>query len=144
MKKRSNKIIKLIHWLDTGIFPVNIMFSMNFTYDEIIKELKNKKANDWKLGISSEKDKELINGGWVAMRRDIENTRTNKIITNFYISLNTQFDFSDYDYCRLAHECLHITQFMLKDFLDRDREFECEAYLHTHIMQQCLKSIRGI
>jgi len=143
MSKKPKKIVKLIEWLNTGIFPATVMFSMNFTYEELNKELKKKRADDWILGISGSENKELINGGWVALRRDIENTKTNKTKTLFYISLNTQFDFSDYDYCRLAHEILHITQFMLKDFLDRDREFECEAYLHTHIMQQCLKSIRG-
>jgi len=61
----------------------------------------------------------------------------------FYIILTEEFDFSDYAYCKLAHEVLHICQFILPDILNRDREYECEAYLHTHIMMQCLNQIRG-
>ena len=53
------------------------------------------------------------------------------------------FDFSDWSMCTLAHECLHITQFMLPEILDRNREYECEAYLHTHIMEQALNKLRG-
>jgi hypothetical protein len=31
---------------------------------------------------------------------------------------------------------------MLPDMLNRNQEFECEAYIHTHIMQQTLKVMR--
>lgn len=61
----------------------------------------------------------------------------------FYIYIGEEFKFTDYEYCKLAHEVLHICQFLLPDFLDRNREFESEAYLHTHLMEQCLKAIRG-
>lgn len=142
-KAQQPKTLQVIEWLNTGMFSAIIMFSMNFSYEKIIKELKKKKADDWLLGISGERDKELINGGWVCLRRDIENLKTGKFKTLFYISLNTQFDFSDYDYSKLAHEIVHAIQFVLPDFLDRNKEIECEAYLHTHIMMQCLKAIRG-
>lgn len=140
--KRETKVTKLIHWLDTGIFPATIMFSVGFTHDEIIKYLIKVKANEWKDGIADENDL-FSKGNWCALRRDLEHTVTNEKKTLFYINIPRAFDFSDGDYCKLAHEVLHITQFMMKDFLDPEREYEAVAYTHTHIMEQCLKSLRG-
>lgn len=135
---------RVIHWLDTGIFPATILFSCGFTYDEIIKDLKKKKAKDWLNGL--DEDKELINckASWgMAMRRDCENTKTGEKKILFYIILKDRFDFTDGSYCKLAHEVLHICQFFLPDILNRNKEHEAEAYLHTHIMNSCLKALRG-
>ena len=138
----KNKQYKVLHWLNTGIFPATVMFSCGFEYDEIMKMLKQKKADDWFLGISD--SKELIdNGSWFGLKRVIQNTKTKETKTLYYIIIKECFDFKDYSYCKLAHEVLHICQFFLPDCLDRNREFECEAYLHTHIMNQCLKILRG-
>lgn len=141
--KKAKTQIKVLDWLNTGIFPANIMFSVGFTYAEINKMLTKKKAWDWKLGIS--KDEQLFaDSTWLAIKRTIYRKSTNENeVELFYIIIKKPFGFADYDYCKLAHEVLHICQFMLPEILNRDREFECEAYLHTHIMQQCLKSIRG-
>jgi len=118
------------------------MFSCGFEYDEIMKLLKQKKAEHWDTGISG--DKELIDkGNWFGLRRVIENSKTKESKTLFYIIIKETFDFKDYSYCKLAHEVLHICQFFLPDCLDRNREYECEAYLHTRIMEQCLKVLRG-
>ena len=134
--------MKHLHWLDTGIFPSTIMFSHNFTYDEITKLLKRKKAYDWLAGIINEKVL-FESGNCLALRKDIETVKKTKQKTLLYIHLPTQFQFTDYDYCKLAHEVLHICQFMLPDILDRNKELEAEAYLHTHIMMQCLKVLRS-
>lgn len=140
MTKKATKIIK---WLDTGIFPASIMLSVGFNYDEISYHLTKMKAWPWKTALSL--DKPLIDGGNnFALRRIIENKKTKEIERRlFYLILKTPFNFSDYDYCKLAHECVHLCQFILPDMLDREREYECEAYLHTHIMKQCLDAIRG-
>lgn len=131
-----------ITWLNTGIFHGNIMFSVGFSYEEINKNLTKLKAWNWKLGIS--KDKEFIESGKnFAMKRTIYKKATNennKIL--FYVIFTDNFTFNDWHYCKLAHEVLHICQFMLPDFLDRNKEIEAEAYLHTHIMTQCLNSLR--
>jgi len=137
----KQKQVKLLHWLNTGIFPANIVFSCGFGYDEIMKLLKQKKADNWHEGLLH--DKSLIDGGgWFALSRTVEK-KEGAYVHLYYIILKYDFEFTDYDYCRLAHEVLHICQFMLPDILNRDREYECEAYLHTHIMQQCLKALRG-
>lgn len=140
MKKHT----KILQWLDTGIFPATILFAHGFEYDELMKELLKIPAKDWCWHAGLKEDKSLIdNGTCFALKRELEHVNGGQDTICFYIILKEQFKFSDYDYCKLAHEVLHICQFMLKDFLDRDREFECEAYLHTHIMKQCLQHLRG-
>jgi hypothetical protein len=138
----KKKVYKVLHWIDTGIFPATVMFTCGFKYDDIIKMLKKKKAEHWHTGLGN--DKELIdNGNYFALRRDIENSKTRKSKTLFYIIITEDFNFTDYEYCKLAHEVLHICQFFLPDCLDRNKEHEAEAYLHTHLMLQCLKVLRG-
>jgi hypothetical protein len=135
MKKRQ------LHTLNAGIFPFKIMLSSGFTYDEIIKELKKQKCDQWLSGLKE--DKQLIDGGKnFALKRTVIHKRYGEA-TLYYIIFINIFDFSDWSMCALAHEVLHITQFMLPDILDRDREYECEAYLHTHIMEQVLMKLRG-
>lgn len=133
--------IKTLQYLDTGIFPATVLFSCGFTYEEIIKLLKKSEAKDWLDGFQGGETKQIMEC-WCAMRRDIENTKTGEKKTMFYIIIDG-FDFSDMDYCKLAHEVLHICQFFLPDALDRNKEYEAEAYLHTHLMKQCLNHIRG-
>lgn len=135
MKKRQ------LHTLNAGIFPFKIMLSSGFTYDEIMKELKKQKCDQWLAGLKE--DKALIEGGKnFALKRTVEHKK-HGAVTLFYIIFIKIFDFSDWSMCTLAHECLHITQFMLPEILDRNREYECEAYLHTHIMEQALNKLRG-
>jgi hypothetical protein len=137
---KGKKVVQHMAGIDTGIFPCRILFCHGFSYDEIMGKLKKQKAPDWVAGLAD--DKALIDGGrCFSLKREVENKQNQKV-TLFYIIITRQFDFSDWDMCMLAHEVLHTCQFMLPDILDRDREFECEAYLHTHIMTQCLKILR--
>lgn len=139
MAKKSNKIIR---YLNMGIFPGTVMFSCGFDYDYIVKFYKKHKAKDWLLGLQG--DKELIDGGnFFALHREIYNSKTGENKHLYYIILKQQFTFTDYEMCILAHEIVHVCQFFLKDILDRNKEIEAEAYLHTHLMQQCLKELRG-
>lgn len=126
-----------IHGLNTGIFPAKVLFSTGFTYDDIIKELKKQKSNEWVEALKN--DKSFIDSGKnFALKRESKDGRL-----YFFIIFIDTFQFTDYWYCKLAHEILHICQFLLPDLLDRDREYECEAYLHTHLMEQALKALRG-
>lgn len=127
-------------FIDTGIFPATIMVSCGFNYSEIKKILTKKKASDWLAGLS-EDEQFLQTGNWKAMKRVIEYKKFGKR-TMFYIIIPELFDFSDHHYCLLAHEVLHICQFFLPDVLERGREIEAEAYLHTHIMKNCLMELR--
>lgn len=129
---------KVIHYIPFGIFPAGVSFCCGFTYDEIIGQLKKEKCQEWITPIEGER--EFIDSrSWKALHRTVENTVTKQQRSYFYLIIPERFDFTPYSYCKLAHEVLHICQFFLPDVLDRNREIEAEAYLHTHIMTECLK-----
>lgn len=137
------KADKILHWLDTGIFPATVLFIHRFSYEETIRLLKEKKADGW-LGAFNRaiKSNNLTETGWWANWTLMQDRKTKEAANYFFIHI-PNFEFTDYDYCKLAHEIVHIVQFMLPDILDRNREIEAEAYLHTHLMKQCLKVLRG-
>lgn len=62
-----------------------------------------------------------------------------------YIFLYDGFNFTkDYDYCALAHEIIHLLQFNLPRFgIDMHKETESSAYIHTHVMSECLEALRS-
>lgn len=141
MNKKTAKSPCVIEWLDTGIFPFSICFSCGFTYKEIMKHFKKLKADDWASGL---KEYEYLfnpkyNG--FAIKNEVFKGKQEK--TLFYLILPNQFEFTDRNYITLAHEIVHLCQFMLPDILKRDKEIEAEAYLHSHIMGQCLTVLRN-
>lgn len=141
-RRKPETIVKFIDWYDAGIWPATIMFAYRFGYDDLMAHLKKVKAMQWHTGLM--KDKELIdNGNHFGLVRYIENEQTKKEIQLFYIIIKPEFTFSDWDFCMLAHEVLHICQFLLRDILDVEREFEAFAYTHTFLMERCLKSLRN-
>lgn len=135
---QSNKVL---YWLDTGIFPATVMFSCGFNYDELTKLLKQKKASDW-LQAMQYQEKFIRGSGYCAYAVDLINSKGQQKKL-FHIYLDKTFRFTDTEYIKLAHEILHICQFLLPDILNRDKETEAEAYLHTHLMEQCLKILRS-
>ena len=100
------------------------------------KKCKENKAKDWFKAIKE--DEQLLETSKYLCMRRVYNKKN-----YFYIILKEKFDFSDESFCILAHEVLHAVQFILDGILDRDREFESEAYLHSHIMKQCLETLRN-
>ena len=62
-------------------------------------------------------------------------------IKYYFIFLHKGFDGKPDSYVTLSHEILHLCQFLLPDFIDRNVEVEAEAYFHSHIMSQCLAYI---
>jgi len=128
------KKIGYIDYLDTGIFPATVLFAYNVSLTELRKELRKQKCNDWLNGLTNdsyeEKDKRVYH-------REVNGKKL------FYLIFNQKFTFSDYDYCLLAHEVVHLCQFIMPHILDRNQECEAEAYTHTHLMAQCLKIIRN-
>lgn len=49
----------------------------------------------------------------------------------------------EYGYVELAHEMVHVCQFVSKIYFDRSVELEAEAYLHTHLMSQAINFLKG-
>lgn len=135
---RKKEPLKCYGSIPNQIFGGYVYFTCGYGYDEIIKNIV---ADDWKLALSNDRD--LLEGeyGAFALERVIEDRKADKI-TKYHFIILKGFNFSDYHMCTLAHECLHIVQFVLKDLLDRDREYESEAYYHTYLMEQCLEIMR--
>ena len=125
---------KAIEFLNTGIFPATVCLIIGMNYKETCRELRKIGAIEWIGGIGNDKDL-FDRAKYLAMFRPFNGKHL------YYISMR-DFDFSDYDMCKIAHEVLHICQFFLPDVLDRNREIEAEAYLHSHLMSQCLKVLR--
>lgn len=141
---------KMVRFLDMGTFPGTVLFSAGFTTEEFYAHIeKNYKTGRWAKqdgseiwldGIRGEKAKFATNNYWAAYRR-LEHPKHGKK-NCFYILIFDEFKFTDEEMIKLAHECLHICQFYLPDVLNRDQEIEAEAYLHSHLMRQCLKELR--
>jgi hypothetical protein len=121
--------------IDFGVYPGKCLFVYGYSYKQMIKELKKQKCKELVAGIADEKA--FINSAeYCALHRKVGGSHL------YYIIINRKFKFTDEHYATIAHECLHICQFYLPRILDRNREHEAEAYLHTHLMVQCLKNIR--
>jgi hypothetical protein len=130
-KKRELQYMSTLYM---GIYPGHVLFTCGYKINEILDDLKERGFTEWHDGIA---ENNLKDDQWYALKRVVENNK-HKPVTLYYIIIPS-FDRTDYDYCKLAHEVLHICQFHLPDILDRNREWESEAYLHTHLMQQCLE-----
>ncbi len=137
---KKNKL-KVIQWLNMGSYPGYTVFIMGFSFDEVKKILKKKKALDWLNAFNHAIKLNTENGCW-ANGTTMENIKTAEIKYYYFIYIPA-FDFKDYDYIKLSHEVLHICQFYLPAILDRNKEHEAECYLHSHLMQQCLNAIRN-
>ena len=108
-KRKERKVIKHFNF---GIFPGYVSFCYNMKYDEIIREYEKQKQEVWLAGILGEE--KLINGGsWLALSRELVHEKTKDVKKLFYIIVPREFDFSDHDYAKLAHEITHICQFYL-------------------------------
>lgn len=133
MKKDNG--VTMFTTIDFGIFQGKICFSCGFTEKELRAHFIKQGCKDWASCLRSIELGENCLG--IACKRMYKNMEF------YFLILRDPFRFTDQEYCTLAHECLHLVQFRLMDILDRDAETECEAYLHTHLMTQILKHLRG-
>lgn len=134
------KTKKQLTWINAGIFPGTIMFSYMYSYDGMITYCKRFKDDTWHIALKD--DKELWeSSNYLASKRLLELGK--KQVSYYIIKITERFTFTDYEYTKLGHEVLHICQFMLPDFLNRNEEYECECYFHSYLMMQCLNVIRG-
>ena len=134
MNKRKPKVFE---FMAGGSFPFYILFTVNMKPKEIRERLKSESDEDWVKAFDASDD--FFDGSWaIVMEREVNG------IYHYFLSLHKGFRFSnDYDYCKLAHEIVHICQFALPKFMNRDVETESEAYTHTCIMDRCLEIMRA-
>lgn len=139
---RKEKDLKILEWIPMGHFPGYLMFNYRFKHKELMIELDNLQASNYIQAFSD--DPERVDKNWCAMHREMENTKTGEKINLYMLNIPDVFDFNEpYDYCKLAHEVLHICQFYLPDVLDRNIEIEAEAYFHTFLMEKILNLIKN-
>jgi hypothetical protein len=140
--------VKFNYYIEGGIWPFTVMFTLGYSYDELMKVLEDTGAVGWRRAIDSERDRNTYErSGFLAMFREVTEKKEGEEehpVQYFFIKIKDQFRFTDWEMCALAHEVVHICQFALPDLLDRDREIEAEAYTHTYIMEACLKKLREV
>jgi hypothetical protein len=147
-KKKKNHFID---FLNMGCYPGCVCFCHGYSVDElyaILEKLYSTKKWELEMGIPiylkalEGEGSVLKKGKYFALKRVLTHPKYGEKRC-FFILIFDDFKFTDDEMCKLAHECLHICQFYLPDVLNRDQEIEAEAYLHTHLMSQCLKLLRG-
>jgi hypothetical protein len=140
---KSKPLHKTLTWIDMGCFPGTCLLSSGHDYDSLKGELEKLEAANWFTPLSrikSDINNPEISGS--AFRKLFKRKGQSSVVF-YYLIMKDPFDFSDQAYITLAHECLHIVQYVLVPILNRDNEAEAEAYLHSHLMAQCLSALRG-
>lgn len=139
---RAKKTTKLLTGLSHGIFPGATALLMGYTYEEALKDL----SPDWRRCLDASDRSFFENSAGACLHREVISTdksgkESQRI--NYYFLILRDFNFTDKDFVILAHELLHLCQFFLPSVnVERDKEIECEAYFHTHMMTQALEEIR--
>src|SRR5690606_37378392 len=108
--------------IDLGIFPGHVLFAHGWKIAELKEELEKEGTQEWADGLDYEP---LDDTTWYGLYRKLEYPELDKTVSLYYLII-PDFNFTDEDYCRLAHEVLHICQFYLRNVLDRNAEFEAE------------------
>jgi hypothetical protein len=135
---------KILVWLNNGCYPGDIMFSCGYSTEELIKILKRRGEDCYEWMIAVEECSENINNHkFCAYSTQVKISKSKEPINVSGIFLRDVFRFTDMEYTSLAHEILHICQFLLPEYLDRNKEVEAEAYYHSHLMWQCLWALRA-
>ena len=140
MVKKIKPDLKVVAWLNTGIFFPVILFVKDHDHASTCKVLEKRKAFAWLEGMKAIDPAYWNSGNWHGNSRHIKYKGQEKELYFIHI---TGFDYSDYHYTKLAHEVLHVTSWCLNEVLDITKEHEAFAYTHTHVYTQCLNYIRG-
>ena len=118
-----------------------IMFTCGYSFDEICKELKKQKCNDWLSAFKETKYLFSKDCAGFSSKQTMEIKGTEYEYT--FLHLRDCFDFSDKHHWTLSHEVIHAVTFQLSPMLNIAKENEAFAYTHTHIMKQCYEVIRN-
>lgn len=132
----KTKKVSLITTVDFGILSGKICFSCGYSFKEMRKVFKEQKCKEYLKAIKDEDDEWGDTVG-VCWERKVNGC------TLYFLCLKDPFKFTDQEYVTLAHEVLHVIQFRLNGVVNRDREVEFEAYLHSHIMDKILHKLRN-
>ena len=127
---------KTFTFIKNGIFHGHTLFSCGYSYKQMLNKLNEFENKSWFNAINYDKAKELFEDCHACCSVEIKDGIKYPIIFFKY-----GFKFKKDDYIILAHELVHLNQFYLSEFIDRDKEIECEAYFHTYMMKECLNAL---
>lgn len=141
MRGAENEVVltKTIKWIDFHLFPTSVMLSCGYSYQELLSKF-GKKYPTWIKPL--DEHQELFETCWGFVHRERWKDKDGVKKEHYWLIIANPFDFSDESMCNLAHEVLHVVQFVLSDKINRDDEVEFEAYFHTYLMIECLKALR--
>jgi len=135
---------KFAHRITVDFLGIEVMLCCGMRQTELEKHVESlgEEWSNWLLGIQGENF-----GSGEAWGEQYSTTIFNDVNESRrlnYIFLYDGFNFTkDYDYCALAHEIIHLLQFNLPRYgIDMHKETESTAYLHTHVMSECLEALR--
>lgn len=128
---------KHIAFLDFGSFPGVVMFTVGFTYEEVLG-ISKKRYKDWVDAVKMMEDIYKEKNCGFASKRTVNG------IKHFFLVLTANFDFSDESHTTLSHEAIHLISFQFELLgVDPIQENEAFCYTHTHILNQCYKTLRS-
>jgi len=143
IENEEGQEFKTVTWANFGMFPGWVGVSSGYDYEELQAYFKKKRLfNRYGLVMKSHEEMFSRNNNGFAIYQEIQDTKTKEIEGLYFVVLRHPYDFSDEAYITLAHELIHIVQFFAPTVFDRNTERESEAYLHTHLMRQCLAAFR--
>jgi hypothetical protein len=135
----------ILTFLNFGIVPGHCMFVCGMDEKQALKRFRKEylscdDSDVWDKSLSNIIEDESVTTNFYACDatfvKDGRNHRT------YFIFFKEEWGGTDGSYVILAHEVLHVVQFFSAHVFDRTKEIEFEAYLHTHLMSQCLDAIQ--
>jgi len=128
-----------VKWIDFSWFEGCVMLSCGNDYEWLLNKY-GKIFPTWVKPL--EEHKSLFDTCWGFVHRHQWKREDGKQMAHFWLIIKDPFTFSDEDMVNLAHEVLHVAQFVLSEKINRDQDVEFEAYFHSYIMRECLKALR--
>lgn len=148
-RQKTNKNLKIIDFVDFGIFVDTIMVVIGFTYEEAVAEMERLiESGDWEDNrwLVAFKDMFADNGfddfEGLTYGSTLNHREKGFTYRAHILYLPNSFDYTPQAYTTLAHEVVHLCQFKLRKILDISKEIEAFAYTHSYIMKKILELLK--
>lgn len=130
-KKRKSAI----GFVDTGIYPYEVLISSNYT-SEYIESWLSENTGDvaYKMSLNTV-DLDAYTCKTISSTCQFESEHL--FVEPRYIVILNNLNLKNVEsHISIAHECLHLVQFISNEVHSLGRELEGEAYLHSYLMRK--------
>lgn len=132
---------KAFAFIKNGIFCGHTLFVCGYSYSKLLKKLNFEKSKEWYDALNNEDTKLLLEDCFACCRvEELNGVKYPIVFIRNKFNINNSGN--NNDFVVLAHELIHLNQFYLSEFIDRNKEKECEAYFHTYMMNECLNALK--